>query len=149
MSDKRGNRKRELRKFKSPDVYRGNSSVKLTSSVGAQQIDYPIFSFKHIVGGYGVDCCNKQEKCDLLGKLNVMSQKTWGELMRGSHESGAGFEKIPKNQIKSSLPGLITEDVSELYSIRFNSLSSRLIGHKSDHIFHITHIDVKLKAYEH
>lgn len=148
MSDKHGNKKRQLKKLKSPDFYNG-ASVKLASSVSVQQIDYPVFSFKHIVSGYGVDECDKQAKCDLLGKLNVMSQKTWGELMRGSHQSGAGFEKISRNQIKTSLPSTITEDVSELYSIRFNSLSSRLIGHRSDHIFHITHIDVGLKAYNH
>ena len=149
MSDKRGDRKRQLKKLRNPDVYKGNESVKLTDSVVSTQIDYPVFSFKHVVSGYGVKECDKQAKCDLLGKLAVMSQKTWSELLRGSHFSGAGFEKIPRKQIKTSLPKSLTEDVSELYSIRFNSLSSRLIGHKSGHIFHITHIDVNLSAYDH
>ncbi len=149
MVDKHSNKKYSASRLKNPPTNSG-SRVKLTSSYSVPVIDYPIFSFKYLVSGYGVNDCNdKQAKSDLLGKLYVMSQKTWTDLEIGNHKSGAGFEKIPRKQFKTSLPVVVTEDIDKLYSMRFNSLSSRLIGFRSSHIFHITHIDTNLSSYKH
>jgi len=149
MGDRRGDRKKNFRKIKSPEVYKGNSDIKLASSYNVPIIDYPIFCFKHLLGGYSLKDCDKDAKAHLLDKIEMMTQKTWNDLFISDHYSGAGFETIPTKQFSTSMPLIVTQDVDKLYVIRFNGKSHRLIGMRSGHIFHITHIDLNLSAYSH
>lgn len=135
--------------MKKPSVYSGDR-VKVSESFKIPTADYPVFSFRHLVSGYTIDdCLDKQERSDLLGKLSVMSQKTWSILDTSDHLHGGGFEKIPRKKIKTPLPAIMTEDIDKLYVMRFNGLSSRIIGFRSQNVYHVTHIDTKLSAYNH
>jgi|GEM_PF-3364173 hypothetical protein len=149
MSDKHGDRKKTLKKIKSPSAYRGNSQVKLTSSYDVKIDDYPIFCFKHLTGGYSLSECGTEEKAHFVDKLLVMTHKTWNDLFTGYHVSGAGFELVPVSRFNTPMPSIVTRDVDKLYVMRFNSMNHRMIGIRSDNTFHITHIDIKLTAYQH
>lgn len=123
--------------------------IRVADSVNAPKLDYPVFCFKHLINGYKLDICTNEQKSFFVSKLVKMAQQTWQTLMTADHKSGAGFELLPKSQIKGTLPSIITEDVSKVYVMRFNGTSYRMIGHRSDEIYHITHIDVNLSAYKH
>ncbi|HTE21806.1 MAG TPA: hypothetical protein VK674_02085 [Candidatus Limnocylindria bacterium] len=136
------------KKIKRPELNQG-VLVSPTSAINTPVDGYPIFCFKHLVKGYTLDECQKNDKVNFIGKLIYMTQKSWRQLMLDAYKSGAGFETIKKHQIKTALPTIVTEDVSTLYCIKFNTKKSRILGHKSGNIFHVTHIDVSCTAYDH
>jgi len=123
--------------------------IKVADSVNARKIDYPIFCFKHLMSGYKLDDCSLEQKAYFISKLVKMAQQTWQTLMTSDHKSGAGFELIPKEQMKVTFPSIITEDVQKIYVMRFNGDNYRILGNRSDEVYHITHIDVNLSAYKH
>jgi hypothetical protein len=134
--------------IKSPQYDSGTLGIAL-GSANAPKIDYPIFCFRHLINGYSLDGCNKEQKAHFVSKLAKMAQQTWDDLDGADHWSGSGFEKIPKDQIKGRLPAIVTEDVEKLYVMRFNGKHYRMIGHRSDHIYYLTHVDITLSAYGH
>jgi hypothetical protein len=125
------------------------SQVKVAASAYVAKIDYPIFCFRHLVNGYKLEDCDTDQRSLFIAKLVKMAQQSWQTLVTSDHWSGAGFEHMPRKQIVAPLPAIITDDVSKFYVMRFNGKSYRIIGHRSDHIFHVTHIDTKLTAYKH
>lgn len=149
MVDKFGNKKRAKHiQIKRPALNE-SGDIKPTSSVDAPRIDYPVFCFRHLVRGYAICDCDKEQKAHLIDKLSVMTQKTWQDLNFGYNKKGAGFEKIPVNQFLAQIPKIVTDDVSKLWVIRFNNMNHRIIGLRKENIYHITHIDVDLTAYKH
>lgn len=141
-------RKSTPHSIRQPD-FNTSGRVGVASSVNAPKINYPMFSFKYIITDFDTSKCDYKQKAALIDKLMIMTQKTWLELLTSNYKSGAGFELMPKKQIRAKLPEIITDDVDKLHVIRFGGRKYRLIGHKSDHIFYVTHIDTKLSAYDH
>ncbi len=112
--------------------------------------DYLIFSLKNLVNGYDL----KSEKCtdyirsQLLLKLQTTCCHTWNMLFTKDKQSG-GLEILDKSIFKIPMPACVTEDINHLYVLRFNSQKSRLIGYRSDNIFHIIFVDIDLSTYNH
>ena len=123
--------------------------VGVADSANVPKIDYPVFCFKHLMPGYSVNDCSAEQKAHLLDKLAYMTQKTWQDLNFSAYKNGAGFEQLDKGSMNVPLPSIVTDDVSKLHVIRFNSMNHRLIGMRSGHTYHITHIDIGLTAYNH
>lgn len=130
-----------------PKYDRGVFGISL-SSANAVIPDYPVFSLSHLMTGYSVNDCNKEQKAHFISKLAKMAHQTWDDLENSSHWSGAGFEKIAKESFKVSLPKIITEDVQKLYVMRFKE-EYRMIGNRSDNVYYITHIELDKSAYNH
>lgn len=135
-------------KIKQPGYDKGNLGVSLSSATPQKTFDYPIFCLKHLINGYTLQECSKELKSSFATKLYMMAQQTWTDLETKDHKSG-GFEGIPREQIKAKLPDIVTEDVSKLHVMRFNGKTGRIIGLRSDHILHITHIEIDKSAYNH
>lgn len=123
--------------------------LKSPTSAVDQDIDYPVFCFRHVAQGYRVVDCTASQSVSLLEKLSKMSQQSWQDLMTSSHWSGAGFESIPLGQIHAPMPSIVTEDVSKLLVMRYGGTDHRLLGLRSGPVFHITHIDPTRSTYSH
>lgn len=144
---------RELRKPKKAELLpvklSGNSGLPLSPSANQVASEYPVFCLRHLYRGFTINDCDKVQKACLVEKLSRMAQCSWYQLETGSHWTGAGFEKLPKSSMNVGLPSIVTDDVGKLHSMRFGGSKYRLIGIRSGGVFHITHVDVELKAYPH
>jgi len=96
----------------------------------------PVFSFRYMNYGSGfcLSKCNQQSKSSVSDTLLKLSQLTWSKINSRPKES-LGFEKIPSDQFKASLPSVITPEVSVLV-FRF-SKSGRMAGFREKDIYHI------------
>lgn len=135
------------RRYLKPVLNKGSFVALPENEVIKSDIDYPIFCFKHLHRDYGVDMCTKDEKAALISKMATLSQLTWSQIqLAGKH--GLGAEKIKRNAIKASIPSFITEDVDDLFAIRFKG-KAPIVGHKSGSIFHVIYIDRTFTLYSH
>lgn len=117
------------------------------SSVVLQQIDYPVFCFKHLDREYHLTQCTVEEKCSLANKLFQLSQMSWNAVqLSGRHQNGS--EKIARSSIRRPVPSFVSEDVQHLLAIRFDGMKP-MVGHRSGPIFHILFLDRDFSLYQH
>ncbi|MDR1451208.1 MAG: hypothetical protein LBI57_02560 [Helicobacteraceae bacterium] len=107
---------------------------------------YPVFSFKEIKRGYGVDECNKDAKASLALKLSKIGSLAWIELQQADRH-GLGCEKIAKSAIKAET-NFIPSDAL-LIAFRFYG-KAPMIGYRCNlGVFHIVWLDRDLTLYKH
>lgn len=111
-----------------------------------RDFNYPVFCFRHMVSGYDLSECEKDDKAVLIDKLHMLSQMEWIAIHMASRE-GHGTEKINRNAFRVPIPSNIPEDIT-FYRIRFHG-KKPIIGYKTDFVFHIIWIDVKFSVYDH
>lgn len=116
----------------------------------ADNDDYVVFSLKSLHKDYNLSSslCDSQIKCDLLQKMYTMCCTTWNTLFTKRKNCG-GLEPLDVEIFKVSMPSCVTDDIDHLYAMRFNGQNSRLIGYRSQNIFHAIFIDVDLSTYKH
>ena len=124
------------------------TSIKLsTNQVVVENLNYPIFCFKHIHPGHGMSVCDEKEKKQFIEKLFALSQMTWNEIQLAP-KHGAGTEKIRVDSLKSKPPKFITDDVEFLLAARFDGKKPFLF-HRNKFIAHVIFIDNKFSVYDH
>jgi hypothetical protein len=106
----------------------------------------PKFCLEHVVSGFCVADCTKDQKAAFASRLREMSRLTWQQL-RQAGRHGQGYEKIGRDSMKVAIPAHITEDVN-LIAFRCFGLAP-IIGYKMRTIFHIVWLDPKFQAYRH
>ena len=112
--------------------------------------DYVVFSLRNLHQDYNLSSrlCNDQIKSDLLQKICTMCCTTWNTLFTKRKDCG-GLEPLGVDIFKVSMPSCVTDDIDHLYAMRFNGQNSRLIGYRSQNIFHAIFVDVDLSTYKH
>ncbi len=141
-------------KIKQPEVIQFDRNVSLgTSALIASlgKIDYPIFCFRHLHPDYDLDRCVLSDvkfSKQFLKKIQLLSSTSWNDLQFSDHH-GHGTEKISISSINKPIPSSITEDVKDFLSFRFYGTNGRIIGFKTQAIFHVVYVDTKLDVYCH
>jgi len=124
------------------------SSISPQFQNGIDDNDNIAFSFQYLQKDYNLDNkkLQKDQKIQLLKKIVHISKCTWTELVLQNKKSG--FEKVNKTIIPN-LPTIITDDIKNLYILRFSSQECRVIGFRQGVIYYILYIDPELKLYKH
>lgn len=132
-----GNRKR-IKKINS-------KSPKITADL-KNNVDYPIFCFKHLKIKPRDD---HKFYSGFIQRLNKISGLNWKSIMV-EKKHGYGTEKIPISIIKPDLPKFISPDVTELTAFRANGDNRPFLGIRNGNIFHIIFIEEKFgDVYDH
>lgn len=106
----------------------------------------PAFSF-HDMRYRGQGClsqCTKESKSAIADRLLELSQLTWKEIHSNPKE-GLGYEPIPNNRFKVSLPPSVTPEV-RLLVFRF-SHPGRIAGYRKQDILHIVAVGAQHELY--
>lgn len=96
----------------------------------------PIFSFHYMPYGQKncLSKCDKEARSFIASRLVRLSQLTWSAI-RSEPKDGLGFEIIPRDQLKISIPKSITPEVPILI-FRFSAVG-RIAGFRDKDIYHI------------
>ena len=107
-----------------------------------------VFSLEKIVGD---DYCFSElediDKKRFAESIFKRRSLKWKEI-KGLNRHKLGFEKIPKSQIKGSIPNFITEDVKDFLSFRFSEMKP-MVGYREKNIFYILWFDKNRTLYNH
>lgn len=137
------------RELKKPKLNKGKkigepSGSKTTKD---ESFDYPIYCFKHLDAGYGMNNCNQEEKAALISQLTHLCKMTWNDI-KLADKHGMGSEKIDRNAIRAKIPAFITKDVDFFLAFRFKG-KAPFVGHRSGSVLHVLYIDSKFTLYDH
>ena len=119
-----------------------------------KDIDYPVFSFKHITTNkkYNINHFNKaRDKAKAYGALfyimDVFQNRSWLESMNLDKKNG--FETISYKELNFNPKGFSLAKDDKLLIVRFKRGYYRMIGMKEDNIFHVFGFDFNYSAYDH
>ena len=105
------------------------------------RVDYnshkPFFSFQHMQYGSRhclSQCCRDDKSC-IVDTLLHLSQFTWSQIISMPRQK-LGFEQIPRNQFKASLPSVVTPEVEKLMVFHY-SKAGRIAGMRIKDVYHI------------
>ena len=113
-----------------------------------ESVDYdqrkPIFSLREIrYGNPGcISTCLPPARSSVLHTMLKLSQFTWAKISTFPKEK-LGYEKIPRNQFKISVPSSITQDIEELVVFRYSD-GGRIAGYRINDVFNIVLVGEKL-----
>lgn len=111
-------------------------------------MNYPVFCFKHLSKKYHLDYCTDSEKKCLMEQLVLLSSMTWNEIQLAS-KHGTGSEKIELSSLKDTqIPISFTDDVGHLLALRFDG-KKPIVGFRNGFIFHVFFIDRDFTLYNH
>lgn len=115
-------------------------------------IDYPLFSFRHLRLNSIKKCADPQFFISFLTQLRDLSNIGWASI-RQSGRHDYGMEPIPRNQIKadlSSLSDIITPEVRKLDVFRADKDNHVFVGRQVGKVFHVFFIEAKFgDIYDH
>jgi hypothetical protein len=134
-----------MTKIKKPTSNKGANIQQ--PEVRYNNIDYPIFCFKHLHKDYSLSKCEDSEKKNFVSQLVLLSSHTWNDIQLAP-KHGLGSEKINLSSIKASLPVSFTEEVKHLLAFRFDGKKA-FVGFRSGFIFHIFYLDRDFTLYQH
>lgn len=103
------------------------------------KIDYPVFSFKHLQEVSFDKCRDVKFFEGLLKRLKSYSELGWKQ-MATDKKHGYGWEILPQEQIKPTLPKCITPEV-DLMILRASNDNKALVGFREWNIFHVLFIE--------
>lgn len=133
-------------KLKTPD--KGSDKFKNT---GVAAVNYdeatPVFCFKHLDSGHGLDMCESQELCSLVKQLRSLSQLTWRQI-KAAPRHGLGTENIPISKLTRPKPKFLSDQIDSLMAFRFDG-KKPMLGHRDRDVFHICFLDPKFNLYDH
>lgn len=126
----------------------GKISPPQISSEKSSVFSKPFFSFQYLTcKDYDLDACSREEKVALVSRLVKLSMMTWDEI-HASDRHAYGVEKIPRKQLKRTVPSSVTEETS-FTVFRFTSNKQPMVGFRTENVFHILFLDPKFSLYEH
>jgi hypothetical protein len=106
----------------------------------------PTFCFEHMVDGYCVPSCNKEQKAALADALFERSRLTWGEI-RQAGRTGQGYEKLARSALKRPVPPRVKPD-ADIIGFRFWS-KARMVGYRDGTVFRVIWLDIHFDLYDH
>jgi hypothetical protein len=106
----------------------------------------PVFCLRHLVEGWKISDCQREDQANFALTAEKLSRLTWQEI-RNAPRHGLGTEKIAREAIKSAIPASITEDVQFL-AVRFSGMKP-MVGFRSREIFHVVWLDPAFRLYDH
>lgn len=110
----------------------------------------PWFSHQFICQNeFCIKKCSYEQIKNLIDKIRVLSSLEWKSIESSPRETH-GFELIPVNQIKGTIPQKFS-DISDIMVFRFggNKRGGRIAGTRKGNKFHILFIDHNYKLYNH
>lgn len=99
-------------------------------------LDHPVFCFRYLRNGYGIDDLENDAKVSLVDSLWRASQKTWIQLENTGHLKG-GVEKIPASQLLVGLPPSLFDDRLQVYVLGFLGKVGKIVGYREGQVFHV------------
>jgi len=107
-----------------------------------------IFSLEKIVGDkYCFSKLDDEDKKQFAESIYKRKNIKWKDI-RTIPKHGLGTEKIPRDQIKGTIPSHITEDISDFLCFRFNG-KKPMVGYREKNIFYILWFDKDFTLYNH
>lgn len=116
------------------------------SGSGSTDVLAPIFCLRHVVTGWGISDCERDDQAAFACTVERLSRLTWKEIRNAPHH-GAGTEKIRRTSLRAKVPARITDDV-EFLALRFSGKKA-MIGFRSNEIFHVVWLDRSFRLYDH
>lgn len=111
-------------------------------------INYPLFSFKHLQEDSIKECNNSSFFFKYLMRMKKLSELGWKEIEISSRHS-FGMEKISREMIKPDIPSFITPEVPIL-AFRANGNNLPFLGVRDGKIFHVIFIETDFgDIYDH
>lgn len=108
----------------------------------------PVFSFERLQSGSFCFSTMTSEQQAAFGEMMYRRKDlTWSQLI-GSQRHGLGTEKIPKKQIKATIPNFITDDMDYFLVFRFFH-NAPLVGYRVGQIFYVLWFDPNFDLYPH
>jgi hypothetical protein len=104
------------------------------------------FSLRYLTGDYCLTNCEIEEKAAFASKLYRLSQLTWKEI-QSQNRHKLGYEKIPQDEIKTSIPAHVTEEVN-LIAFRFDG-KKPMVGYRDGVTFYVLFLDRSFTLYDH
>lgn len=106
----------------------------------------PAFSFRDMrYRGKGcLSHCDRESKSSIVDRLLELSQLTWKEIHSNPRE-GLGYEPIPCDRFKVTLPPSVTPEV-RLLVFRFSG-PGRIAGYRKQDILHIVAVGAHHELY--
>lgn len=134
------------RKIKQPLI---NKSSRFTTINPPDYDERPLlFSLEKVVGGkYCFTKLSDKDKKQFAESIYKRRDTKWKDI-KHSPKHGLGTEKIPRNQIKGSIPNYITEDMNDFLVFRFNG-KKPMVGYREKNIFYVLWFDLDFTLYEH
>lgn len=115
---------------------------------GEYSIDYPVFCFRYFQKECLKSCSESQIK-DFFDRLQRLGELGWNEINKGGRHD-YGWEMLPVEQIKKTLPPLITPDIPRLMVFRYNNANYPFVAHRNGNILHILLIEANFgDVYDH
>lgn len=116
----------------------------------SDKIDYnrekPTFCLRNVDAQYCITTCDQRDKAAFADKIRRLSCMTWNQIISADRH-GMGFEKIPRESIRPSIPLHITED-TVIIAFRFSGMKP-MVGYRSQSMFHIIWFDRDFNLYDH
>ncbi len=107
-----------------------------------------IFSLEKVVGdNYCFSQLNDEDKKQFAESIFKRKNLPWKDIKKIDRH-GLGIEKIPKHQIKGTMPQNITEDFEEFLAFRFNG-KKPMVGYREKNIFYVLWFDHNFTLYKH
>lgn len=106
----------------------------------------PIFSLEHMVRGFCVASCDRDDKAAFADALHKRSQLTWIQLKQAPRH-GLGSEKIEHSSLRVGKPLCLTED-TPILAFRFSGMKP-MIGYRDGRIFNVLWLDIRRDVYDH
>lgn len=127
---------------------KGEKNINQTDIDRMTQIDYPLFSFKHLQKvSFDGDVKTKFFQ-DFLLRLKKYSDLGWKQ-MATDKQHGYGWEYLPQNKMKNKLPAAVTPEV-RLMILRSANDNRAMVGFREWNIYHVIFIEAIFNdIYEH
>ena len=126
----------------------GEKNINQTDIDQMAQIDYPLFSFKHLQKvSFDGDVKAKFFQ-DFLLRLKKYSDLGWKQ-MAIEKRHGYGWEFMPQERMKKQLPAAVTPEV-QLMVLRSANDNRAMVGFREWNIFHVIFIEANFNdIYKH
>ena len=107
-----------------------------------------VFSLEKIVPGRycfsSLDSSSKQNFAEAIYKRRAL---TWTQIAQAGRH-GLGSEKIPRHQIRSSIPATVSDDCDHFLALRFSTFKP-MVGLRQGAVFYVLWFDHDFTLYPH
>lgn len=108
----------------------------------------PLFSLEKIIGDkYCFSKLSSENKSQFAESMYKRRCMLWKDINKADRHK-LGTEKIPKGQIKGSIPKFITDDFKDFLVFRFNG-KLPMVGYRDKNIFYVLWFDFDFSLYNH
>lgn len=108
----------------------------------------PIFSLEKLqTGKYCLSSLDQKNKAKFADAIFRRKSLTWNQIKQQDRHA-LGTEKIPKTQIKASIPKFITDDFESFLVFRYDGRKP-MVGYRQRDIFFVLWFDHDFTLYDH